>query len=735
MICSSCGCDNPREHRYCGMCGTPFPHRPLTVPASQSTLAFSKTPIEVGSSFLAVHAVEPPPSAIDVAEPPTATTSEVVEEAPILAEAIEHAPTVAEQRVAVPPETPQVSGIPDSVASLEPSVILPSPEPRTVEDVAAAASPALAEPEPSVELFEPVAIEPIEDPTPTADEPAHEAAHAAEAAAAEPAVEPHSPEPPEPAVPIQVPEEVHPIVESAPTAPEPLREEAQPAEIRRPTPPPETYVVARPVTRPRQAPPPRTVVTPKRPAAIHPSPDSLPITPPPESAGMPTFQSVVDAAGAPSISPFEPSANRHVDEDEELKEFVANFFYKPPDESIDELTMRSEVPVIDKEEPAQFHHAAFDDDVPPPPEAGAHTATEPYVAPVDNDTNRPRFLDITEHPQKPVSDQPRRVPTGSPFLHVDDSASSKSLLDEAFLPAKSRWLLWSSLAALLLIFGSLGFLEGRAEMTHEFRGPLEIAREQYGKLRQRISQMPASAPGAAPAPAANTNEPDKQSPTQSEPVASQTPTPSNPQPGNAPQSATSTTLVSAPVTAEQEAQSQNPSPQPAAKEQSAAAESGSEPNSTEVAKSEPPAPKPLDAPSPKPSGKPQPGQAELAKALGASDSAAAAAWLWRATSRGNPEAPVRLADMYIKGKGVPHSCEQALVLLRSAAMKPNAPARNRLAALYANGTCVARDRVRAYEFLSEALQADPTSDWAQQRQKDLWNQMTPAERAEVQKFR
>ena len=735
MICSSCGYDNPREHRYCGICGTPFPHRPLTIPAAQSTLAFSSTPLEVGSSFLAIHAVEPSPSAIDVAEAPTATTSEVVEEAPIVAEVIEHAPTMAEQRVQVTPEIPQVLEIPDSVAAVAPSVILPSPEPTAVEDVAAAASPALAEPEPSVELFEPVATEPIEELTPTADEPAHEAAYAAEAAAAEPAVEPHPPEPPEPAVPIQVPEEVHPVVESVPTAPEPVREDAQPPEIRRPTPPPEPYVVARAVTRPRQAPPPRTDVTPQRPAAIHPSPDSLPITPPPESAGMPTFQSVVDAAGAPPISPFEPPASRHVDEDEELKEFVANFFYKPPDESIDELTMRSEVPVVDKEEPAQFHHASFDDDVPPPPEANAHTATEWYVPAVDNDTNRPRFLDITQHPQKPVSDQPPRVPTGSPFLHLDDSASS-TLLDGAFPPAKNRWLLWSSLAALLLVFGSLGFLEGRAEITHEFRGPLEIAREQYGKLQQRIFQMPASAPAAAPAPAANTSEPDKQSPTQSEPVASQTPAPSNPQPGNAPQSATSTTPVTAPATAEQDAQSQNPSPQSAAQEQSAATDSGSAPNSTEVAKSEPPAPpKPLDAPPPRPSSKPQPGQAELAKALDASDSAAAAAWLWRATSRGNPEAPVRLADMYIKGKGVPHSCEQALVLLRSAAVKPNAPARNRLAALYANGTCVARDRVRAYEFLSEALQADPTSEWAQQNQKDLWNQMTPAERAEVQKFR
>lgn len=121
--------------------------------------------------------------------------------------------------------------------------------------------------------------------------------------------------------------------------------------------------------------------------------------------------------------------------------------------------------------------------------------------------------------------------------------------------------------------------------------------------------------------------------------------------------------------------------------------------------------------------------------MDARDSAAAAAWLWKATSRGNPVAPVRLAEMYIKGQGVPRSCEQALVLLRSAATKESAPARNRLAALYANGTCVARDRVKAYELMSSALAADPGSEWAKENRQQLWNQMTPPERAEAQKFR
>jgi TPR repeat protein len=119
----------------------------------------------------------------------------------------------------------------------------------------------------------------------------------------------------------------------------------------------------------------------------------------------------------------------------------------------------------------------------------------------------------------------------------------------------------------------------------------------------------------------------------------------------------------------------------------------------------------------------------------ATDPAAQAAWLWKATSRGNSVAPVRLADMYIKGKGVPHSCEQALVLLRAQAAKEDAAARNRLAALYANGTCVTRDRVKAYQLMSSALAVDPTSEWAEQNRKELWQEMTPEERTLAQRYR
>src|SRR5271169_737418 len=60
LFCSSCGHDNPRENRYCGMCGTPFPHRPLTVPDAQSTLTFSSAPIVITPSQLPVPAAAPP---------------------------------------------------------------------------------------------------------------------------------------------------------------------------------------------------------------------------------------------------------------------------------------------------------------------------------------------------------------------------------------------------------------------------------------------------------------------------------------------------------------------------------------------------------------------------------------------------------------------------------------------------------------------------------------------------
>jgi Sel1 repeat-containing protein len=102
--------------------------------------------------------------------------------------------------------------------------------------------------------------------------------------------------------------------------------------------------------------------------------------------------------------------------------------------------------------------------------------------------------------------------------------------------------------------------------------------------------------------------------------------------------------------------------------------------------------------------------------------------LERAMTKGDPDAPIRLANMYFTGEGVPQSCEEALSLLLTAASKPNVRARNRLASMYAVGICVQRDRVQAYRWLLSSLAVDPNDTWARQNRALTWRQMTPEER-------
>jgi hypothetical protein len=110
-------------------------------------------------------------------------------------------------------------------------------------------------------------------------------------------------------------------------------------------------------------------------------------------------------------------------------------------------------------------------------------------------------------------------------------------------------------------------------------------------------------------------------------------------------------------------------------------------------------------------------------------------WLRAAMWRGDADAPVSLANLYLEGKDVSRSCDQALRLLESAAEKPNARARNRLAAMYEIGTCVQRDHVQAYHWLSSALAADRNNSWAQQNLDQTWREMTSEERTMAEAYR
>lgn len=123
------------------------------------------------------------------------------------------------------------------------------------------------------------------------------------------------------------------------------------------------------------------------------------------------------------------------------------------------------------------------------------------------------------------------------------------------------------------------------------------------------------------------------------------------------------------------------------------------------------------------------------RALAAGDKDEAVRRLWASTSKGSAVAPVLLAKMYLNGDGVERSCEQALVLLNSAARRQNAQARSQLGAMYANGTCVQQDRVAAYHWYTLALHAAPDNDAIQHQRARLWESMTEMEREEARALR
>ncbi|HEX8926701.1 MAG TPA: zinc-ribbon domain-containing protein [Terriglobales bacterium] len=146
-----------------------------------------------------------------------------------------------------------------------------------------------------------------------------------------------------------------------------------------------------------------------------------------------------------------------------------------------------------------------------------------------------------------------------------------------------------------------------------------------------------------------------------------------------------------------------------------------------------PAPKRTSARVPKPTPTPAaPGAFEMRQANILGQTSAAVPWLWSALGKGNPDAPVKLADMYVTGRGVEKSCDQGLVILRSAAARGNARASARLGTLYATGICVQQNRVQAYEWMGTAAgRSQSLSSWADAYRQTLWQQMTPEERARV----
>ena len=326
-------------------------------------------------------------------------------------------------------------------------------------------------------------------------------------------------------------------------------------------------------------------------------------------------------------------------------------------------------------------------------------------------TERPNFLDLGELREDGArATSGTSIITGPSFLGLNDPPpTAEPRLPKPRKLRKSHWGAWSA-ALVVLAFAGLGWMQYRSQVEHTNNGPVEIVKAKFREWRQRIPALAVSE--SAPESAMKTNSKREVRPPRPTPSSDQDETASGDAAGGAAQPGNPADTASVPKPPKGTLVS-------ATSPAIAAASGGVTGVGTPEA-------------NPKPSSI---GAEEMAKAKNASDAAATAAWLWKATAKGNPDAPVQLADMYINGQGVPRSCEQAIVLLKTAAEKENPRARNRLASMYATGSCVQRDRVQAYRWLSSALSANPNSDWAKQNRDLIWQQMTPDERTQAEKYR
>ena len=507
---------------------------------------------------------------------------------------------------------------------------------------------------------------------------------------------------------------------------------------------------------------------------------------PPESraSAAPPARTGLEVETGPQRSKAEPSQFNLVPEIP-LHEYVQNFRYVPPSDP-QEITMRCETPVLGPEPPASpnatsvvpVETATATAEAAPPP--SADDVRERLGLEVDGTaeerSDRPRFLDFN---QPPASRRPAVAATsisGPSFLGLSDAPQVEAATGDDLgveEPARGNWRIWL-VATVVLMFGFLGALEWRAQVRQTNNGLVEVIRTKMRSLTHGKPAEIASTESASPA----------TSPDSASKPEMQVESPANPQNQNPPASTATSTQAKDAVTVPHTNAATTPpagsaaaKPAPVAGNQPATGQSTAKPpqnaalnaaqtpagqnaaaaktttTTTTVDKSKligsqqpgstaaPTADKPKPSPRTADEGeevaakKVFSGADEMAKANNASDSAAEAAWLWKATAKGNPAAPVRLADMYVKGDGVPRSCEQAMVLLKTAATKENALARNRLASMYSSGICVQRNRVEAYRWLSSALAANPNSEWAQQHRDQLWQQMTPEERALAEKYR
>ncbi len=192
-----------------------------------------------------------------------------------------------------------------------------------------------------------------------------------------------------------------------------------------------------------------------------------------------------------------------------LDEYVQKFRYVPPSDP-GEFTMRGDTTAI---EPAPPVAPEAPQGTPVTPVETATTSAEIAPAQLPEDvrerlglevtteerTDRPRFLDFNDPPVSPAPADSKPEDSVTPIsgpsflglgneLHEPVATADELVVEE---PAHGRWRIWLA-AAVVVVFGSLGVLEWRAQVHQTNNGPVEVIKMKMRSLtRSKPRRVPA----------------------------------------------------------------------------------------------------------------------------------------------------------------------------------------------------------------------------------------------------
>ena len=389
----------------------------------------------------------------------------------------------------------------------------------------------------------------------------------------------------------------------------------------------------------------------------------------------------VDIAKPPRVSPLEETATPDPTA------------VSPPDVShfLDELAASPDEPSKSTEAP----HFPWMDDV-------LHQIEREESKTSAAGDEKPRFLDFLGDLSQPEAPHKATALSAADLPEASKAPAAVSRPRIALPPPpSSRWRLWLTAAA-VLIFVTLAGIQWRHQIARSSERLQDLIDDKVDELATRNEAGQNKGAASSSADPLDTNN----LPAQSQPSP-------NPPPEMAPATANAPSASSAVSTSAKENLGTT----------TATDVTGKAPKTQVVptAQNEPETPRLTG-----------PGAREMMRAEQARTAAARSEWLWKATAKGNPDAPLQLADLYVAGEGVPRSCEQAMVLLKTAALANNARACDRLASMYANGTCVPRSQLEAYRWLSTELAVNPNDQKARHQREAIWQQMTPDEQTLAQ---